>query len=107
VLASLVLVVASLYWTRAVLLPLVLDILLTFLLGPVVRVLRRRGFKRTTAVLLVVFLAVSFLGVTGWIVGVEVSNLVREFPRHPSNLHQRLAGQGGLAGAVSGHVLRC
>jgi len=43
ILASVVLVIGSLYWARAVFVPLALSLMLTFLLQPVVAVLHRRG----------------------------------------------------------------
>jgi hypothetical protein len=56
VLASLVLVIASLYWAKAVLVPLALAFMLTFLLQPIVAALHRRGLGHTPAVVLVVIL---------------------------------------------------
>ena len=56
VLASLVLVIASLYWAKAVLVPLALAFMLTFLLQPLVAALHRRGLGHTPAVILVVLL---------------------------------------------------
>jgi predicted PurR-regulated permease PerM len=47
VLASLVLVIASLYWAKAVLVPLALALILTFLLQPIVAALHRRGLGHT------------------------------------------------------------
>ena len=43
VLESIVLVIASLYWARAVFVPLALALMLTFLLQPIVAALHRRG----------------------------------------------------------------
>ena len=45
------LVVAGLYWLQAVLIPVALAVLLTFLLSPVVGTLQRRGLGRVPAVL--------------------------------------------------------
>ena len=56
VLASLVLVIASLYWAKAVLIPLALALMLTFLLQPIVAALHRRGLGHMPAVVLVVVL---------------------------------------------------
>ena len=44
------LVVAALYWLQAVLIPLALAVLLTFLLSPVVGTLERRGLGRVPSV---------------------------------------------------------
>ena len=64
-LASLVLVIACLYWGRVVLIPVVLALLLTFLLNPVVSVLQCLGLGRTPPVILVVVLAFVVLGGIG------------------------------------------
>ncbi|MCI0461562.1 MAG: AI-2E family transporter, partial [Gemmataceae bacterium] len=53
-LASFVLVVASIYWARSVLIPLALAVLLAFLLNPLVRWLQTRGLSRIPAVIVVV-----------------------------------------------------
>jgi predicted PurR-regulated permease PerM len=64
VLASVVLVIGSLYWARAVFVPLALALMLTFLLQPVVAVLHRRGLGYAPAVVLVVLLLAFLIGVT-------------------------------------------
>src|SRR5438132_4608480 len=56
VLESIVLVIASLYWARAVFVPLALALMLTFLLQPIVAALHRRGLGYTPAAGLVVML---------------------------------------------------
>jgi len=60
------LVVAGLYWLQAVLIPLALAVLLTFLLSPVVSTLRRRGLGRVPSVLVTALLAISILGAGAW-----------------------------------------
>jgi predicted PurR-regulated permease PerM len=46
---SVVLVIASLYWAKAVLIPLALALMLTFLLQPIVAALHRRRLGHTPA----------------------------------------------------------
>jgi predicted PurR-regulated permease PerM len=58
------LVVAALYWLQAMLIPMALSVLLTFLLGPVVSILQRR-LGRVPAVLVTVVLAFSILSGIG------------------------------------------
>ena len=62
VLASVVLVIGSLYWARAVFVPLALSLMLTFLLQPVVALLHRRGLGYAPAVVLVVLLLALLIG---------------------------------------------
>jgi len=94
------LVVVGLYWLQAVLIPLALAVLLTFLLSPVVGTLQRRGLGRVPAVLVTVLLALSILGGTGWTLTRQLVTLADELPRYSLNIHQRIvdlrgASQGG------------
>src|SRR5262245_22550166 len=103
--ASLVLVVGSLYWARAVLVPLALALMLTFLLRPIVEVLYRQGLGRTPAAVLVVVLVALGLGAGSWTVVTQLSSLAYELPRYKGNLKQKIrdlqhASQGGVWGRV-------
>lgn len=62
IVGTLFLVVIALSMARAVLIPLFLAILLSFLLGPVVRFVQRKGLKRIPAVLMVTVVAFILLG---------------------------------------------
>src|SRR4030095_8849224 len=62
VLVGLGVILALLYWAKAVVIPVALAILLSFLLTPLVNALRRRGLGRTPAALLVVVVAAGFVG---------------------------------------------
>src|SRR5262249_41266581 len=66
VLESIVLVIASLYWARAVFVPLALALMLTFLLQPVVAALHRRGLGYAPAAALVVLLLALVIAATSW-----------------------------------------
>jgi predicted PurR-regulated permease PerM len=109
VIGSIVLVIASLYWAQAVLIPLALAILVTFLLNPIVNVLQRRGLGRTPAALLVVVLvSVSFVTV-GWVVASQMSTLALELPKYRENIKQKIgefrhAGRGGALERVQDAV---
>jgi predicted PurR-regulated permease PerM len=63
--ATFVLIIASLYWAQAVLIPVALAILLTFLLSPVADALERIALRRLPSVILVVVLTFSLLGGIG------------------------------------------
>src|ERR1700687_4603705 len=94
------LVVAGLYWLQAVLIPLALAVLLTFLLSPVVGTLQRRGLGGVSSVLVTVLLALSILGGIGWTLTRQVVTLADELPRYSLNIHHRIedlrgAGKGG------------
>ena len=59
--ATFVLIIASLYWAQAVLIPIALSIMLTFLLSPVASASERIGLGRLPSVILIVVLTFSLL----------------------------------------------
>src|SRR5678815_3483203 len=79
---SFVLVIASLYWAQAILIPVALSILLTFLLSPVAGALERIALGRIPSVVLVVVLTFSLLGGIGWIVTLQFGGLANELPKY-------------------------
>lgn len=98
-LGSLVLVIGVLYVARAILIPIALAILLTFILAPIVTALRRRALGRTGSVLLTVTLAFIFLGGIATVIGHQLRSLANDLPAYRHNIRQkisdlRLARQG-------------
>jgi predicted PurR-regulated permease PerM len=109
VIASIVLVIASLYWAQAVLIPLALAILVTFLLNPVVNLLQRRGLGRPPAALLVVVLVSVSLAAVGWVIASQMSTLAHELPKYRANIKLKIgefrhAGKGGAIEEVQNAV---
>ena len=101
VLASVVLVIASLYWAKAVLIPLALALMLTFLLQPIVAALHRRGLGHMPAVVLVVMLLGLVLIAVGGVVIMQFSSLAAEIPSYQDNLKHKIddlqrMSQGGV-----------
>ena len=96
------LVVAGLYWLQAVLIPLALAVLLSFLLSPVVSTLQRRGLGRVPSVLVTVLLALSILSGIGWTLTRQVVTLADELPQYSLNIHHRIAD---LRGASKGGTM--
>jgi predicted PurR-regulated permease PerM len=100
-LATLLLVLVFLYWTRVVLMPVAVAILLTFVLDPIVSLLQRARLPRLPAVILVVVVAFALLGSIGWVVTRQLTSLANELPQHTENLKHKLAelrgmGHGGV-----------
>src|SRR4026208_1534084 len=89
--ATFVLVIASLYWAQAVLMPVALAMLLTFLLSPVVGALERLALGRLPSVILVVVLAFSLLGGIGWIVTLQFGSVANELPTYRKNIREKIA----------------
>jgi predicted PurR-regulated permease PerM len=88
-----------LYFARDVIVPIALAILLSFLLAPAVRWLRRWHIGRVTAVTLTVLIA--FLAMIGFsaVVVQEISSLAEQLPEYRSNLEAKIRS---LPGAVPG-----
>ncbi len=99
-LPTVVLIIASLYWAQAVLIPVAISILLTFLLSPVADSLERLGLGRVFSVILIVILAFSFLAAVGWVVTLQLTSVANEIPTYRKNIQQKIAdirgaGKGG------------
>src|SRR5262249_27763219 len=93
------LVTAALALAKALLIPIVLAILLTFILSPVVLQLQRYHLRRLQAVLLVVVSAFSILVGLGWMVFAEIENLATELPGYRVEIMRKIdsireAGEG-------------
>jgi predicted PurR-regulated permease PerM len=91
-LIALVLIVASLYLARTIIVPIALAILLTFVLAPVVSAVQWRWFGRIPAVLLTAVLTFVLFGLVGWLVVVQVRDLARELPTHRKEIDAKIAG---------------
>jgi predicted PurR-regulated permease PerM len=89
-LTTVALVFALLYVGRAVLIPLALAIMLSLLVAPLVRALRRLRVGRTTSVLVaVVALAVSCMGVAAAL-GTQVLHIAESLPQYESNVQRKV-----------------
>jgi predicted PurR-regulated permease PerM len=87
---SLAVLCAALYWAQAVLVPLVLAALLTFLLSPLVTRLDRLRVPRVVGVLLVMTLAGGVIGGVGYIVAGELRSFATELPKHRQNIRAKI-----------------
>ena len=97
--AGCVLVVVVLYWAQAVLVPFALAILLTFVMTPPVTWLER-WVGRVPAVLAVVTLVFTVLGLAGWGLARQMDYLAEDLPRYRANILAKIAdvrgaGKGG------------
>jgi predicted PurR-regulated permease PerM len=101
-LATAALVLALLYWAQAVLIPVALSLLLTFLLAPVVEWLERMHLGRIPAVILAVFFAFAVLAIMGWMITSQLTKLAGDFPKYEANIKKKIADvrQMGKGGAI-------
>lgn len=79
-------VVAALYFTRDILVPIALAVLLSVLLAPLVRILHRRGLPRWLAVMCTVLSALAIALSLATMVIIEVNQLVGDLPRYQATL---------------------
>jgi predicted PurR-regulated permease PerM len=83
-------VVALLYLGRSVLIPLALAIMLSLLVAPLIRALKRLRVGRTSSVLIAVgVLAVSCIGVAASL-GTQVLRIAESLPQYESNVQRKL-----------------
>jgi predicted PurR-regulated permease PerM len=97
--AGCVLVVVVLYLAQAVFVPLALAILLTFVLTPAVTWLER-WVGRVAAVLVMVTLVFTVVGLAGWGLARQMDHLAEDLPRYRTNIRAKIAdvrgaGKGG------------
>ena len=94
-----VVVVAALYFGREVLVPIALAILLSFVLSPLVGILRSWYFPRAIAVLLVVFVASVAIFALGTLMVSQVNELASDLPRYQYTLQEKIDTlRGGFSG---------
>jgi predicted PurR-regulated permease PerM len=89
-LATIILIVALLYWAKEVFIPFALAVLFSFVLGPIVTRLRRWGLGRILAVSTVTALTFAFLFSLGWVVTHQLLHLAREFPTYKRNIQAKV-----------------
>jgi predicted PurR-regulated permease PerM len=94
--------VAALYFARAIFLPLALAILLTFLLAPVVRLLRDWGLPKAPAVVLVVLVSSIVILGMGALVAQQMTQLAQRLPEYQFNIETKI---GSLRAAAGGGTL--
>jgi predicted PurR-regulated permease PerM len=102
--AGCVLVIVVLYWAQAVLVPIALAVLLTFVLTPPVSWLER-WLGRVPAVLAAVTLVFIVLGLAGWGLARQMGHLADDLPTYRVNILAKIAdvrgaGNGGSVGKL-------
>ena len=85
-----VMVVATLYFGREVLVPVTLALLLAFILAPLVELLRRIGLGRVPSVLLGVIVALGVVLAIGGVIGAQIAQLTTGLPRYVSTVETKI-----------------
>lgn len=89
-LASIVIVVAALYFAQVVLIPLALAIMVSFLLAPLITHLQRWGLPRIAALIVVVVVVSGAFGGLTFIVWGQVRDLAEKLPQYRSNIEEKV-----------------
>ena len=101
-------VLATLYFSREILVPIVLAVLISFVLAPLVKILQGRHLPRTVAVLLAVAGALVVTVSLTTMVMVQVNQLAKDLPRYQVTLNEKIhslhdfLGPSGLFKDASG-----
>jgi predicted PurR-regulated permease PerM len=90
VLVGTVVVIATLYFAKVVLIPFALAILFTFILTPLVRWLEKIRIPRIIAVLLVVTLVMAAIGSIGWVVANQLVDVTNQLPDYTTNIKSKI-----------------
>lgn len=83
-------VVAALYFGREVLIPVTLAFLLTFILSPLVELLRRVWLGHITSVVIAVLLALGIIVGLGSAIGTQVASLAQDIPRYEQTIEKKI-----------------
>jgi len=94
-----VVVIAALYFAREVLVPIALALLLSFVLAPLVRILRHWYVPRALAVVFAVIVAFAVIFGLGALMISQVNQLATDLPRYQSTLRDKIQS---LRGATAG-----
>ncbi|MBV9786484.1 MAG: AI-2E family transporter [Acidisphaera sp.] len=89
-LAVAVVIVSALYFGRQVLVPITLAILLSFVLAPLVELLRRLRLPRVPSVILAVVLALGIILSLAGLIGSQIASLAQDVPLYQSTIERKL-----------------
>jgi predicted PurR-regulated permease PerM len=85
-----VVVVAALYVGRDVFIPIVLAILLSFVLAPLVGLLRRVHVPRAPAVIIAVLVALGVIAAAAGLIGMQVAQLAQDVPSYQATVTRKV-----------------
>jgi predicted PurR-regulated permease PerM len=83
-------VLAILYFGREVLVPITLAVILSLLISPLVRALRRLRLGATASVLAAVLLLTVSLGSAASVIGVQVAHMLKSLPQYERTIRHKL-----------------
>ncbi|GJD40678.1 hypothetical protein OICFNHDK_3151 [Methylobacterium bullatum] len=99
------LIVSGLYIGRDVLIPIAIAVLLSFVLGPIVYLLRRLRFGRFLSVATSVVMALGVAAALATLIGVQLADLAKDVPRYRTTIEQKVEGlRDSPAGRLADYV---
>ena len=105
-LAVAVVVVAGLYLGRTVLIPITLAVLLSFLLAPIVNLLRRIHLGRVLSVIVAVLLALGIILAVGGLIGSQIADLAQNVPSYATTIRSKVESVQRFAATRLNLVMR-
>ncbi|MFL9910247.1 AI-2E family transporter [Paraburkholderia sp. RL17-337-BIB-A] len=83
-------IVACLYFARAVLIPITLAILLSFLVAPLANALGRLKLGHVASVFAAVVISVSVIGMLGAVIATQLTDLAAGMPRYQATIERKM-----------------
>ncbi len=98
-------IIAALYFTREILIPLAFALTLTFLLTPAVTLLERLRIGRVLSVILTVLTSMAAAGCIAWVIANQLVDVANQLPGYRQNIHAKIQalhnpGKGPLGRAA-------
>ncbi len=84
-------IIAALYFAKDVLFPVTLAVLLSFVLSPLVKLLRKIGIPRIIAVVFSVSLALALIGGIAALVGTEIVDVAHDLPKYQYTIEKKIS----------------
>jgi predicted PurR-regulated permease PerM len=99
------LIILTLYFARDLLAPMAFALVLNFLLSPAVDRLERWRLSRAPAVVLVILIFFSGLGVTAWVVARQLVHVAELLPDYRENIQTKLDSLHTPIGGAAGNAI--
>nr|WP_245524392.1 AI-2E family transporter [Methylobacterium nonmethylotrophicum] len=98
-------IVAALYFGREILIPIVIAVLLSFVLGPLVALLRKLRLGRLPSVGVAVLLLLAVVAGLGALIGMQLADLSTGLPRYQRTIAQKAENlKSGPLGDIAGYL---
>ena len=98
-------VIAALYFASEILIPMTLAVLLSFVLSPLMELLRRAWVPRVLAALLAVVIAIGVILALGGIIGTQIAGLAGQVPQYQYTIERKVTAlQDLIANQVANRI---